>query len=206
MKRSNTMYAAFEKAYPFLSEQNKYEVARTVEDNKSRMVALINFRKAIFLKGLTAKQIDLGFDCCYELTKLDLHNNEVYSLELNLYFIQLFRKLKPELNLSFIQKMLPDDIERRQYKPFVYTEQQIAEAQARKSESQSINKQKTSEKKEKQYLTKRFIGPTGIIESIMIEVDEVKAERQQYDYWNNENYMYDNIDYREYQDFYDNLY
>lgn len=54
MKRSNTMYAAFEKAYPFLSEQNKYEVARTVEDNKSRMVALINFRKAIFFKGVNS--------------------------------------------------------------------------------------------------------------------------------------------------------
>ena len=67
---------------------------------------------------------------------------------------------------------------------------------------QITEKQKTNQKK---IYHKRIII-NGFVESIPIEVsDNLNVETMQYDYYNNDNNMYDNLDYRDLQDQFDLL-
>lgn len=58
---------------------------------------------------------------------------------------------------------------------------------------------------EKKIIFKHLII-NGFVESIPIEVsDNLNVETMQYDYYNNDNNMYDNLDYRDLQDQFDLL-
>lgn len=206
MYKNYSIYEAFKAMYSNSSDEIIKDNVSNEDSKRMKMNALIEFRKACYLKGFTVNQVEDGFRKCYEITKEELEEqNKFYPLKLRVYLVNCFKDKYPSPDIEYIKSLVPENIKKINTKVFTYTTEQILEKKIKKDiEITKCNLKK--EEHEKQYITKRFIGPTGIVETIITEISEANLDRNQYDYWNNDNSKYDNIDYRQYQDFYDTLF
>lgn len=145
---------------------------------KRSLNQLETFRRLCGLSPLSSKLCAFGYQSCVVQTKQDLLIKN-YPQKLIDYFVASFIPDLKKLDWEYIKLLLSVHVEQLAPQQFV-----------------KINN--------KQYIFKQIIV-NGFVESIPIELGKELIEQNQYDYYNSDNNMYDNLDYRHLQDQFDLL-